>query len=58
MILEDIKAQTSENHIRLEKSELLSLLSSKSIDIQSYWLILALFYGYFHPLEKFKLPTF
>jgi heme oxygenase len=52
MILEDIKAQTLENHIKLEKSELLSLFSSKSIDVQTYRLILTLFYGYFHPLEK------
>ena len=56
MILEDIKVQTLENHIKLEKSELLSLFSSKAIDIQSYRLILALFYGYFHPLEE-KLNT-
>ena len=52
MILEDIKAQTLENHIKLEKSALLSLFSTQQIDLQSYRLILTLFYGYFHPLEQ------
>jgi len=52
MILEDIKAQTLENHIKLEKSALLSLFSTQQIDLQCYRLILTLFYGYFHPLEQ------
>jgi heme oxygenase len=52
MFLEDIKARTSESHIKLEKSALLSLFSTQQIDLHSYRLILALFYGYFHPLEQ------
>lgn len=52
MILEDIKARTLESHIKLEKSPLLSLLSTQQIDLPSYRLILSLFYGYFHPLEQ------
>jgi heme oxygenase (biliverdin-IX-beta and delta-forming) len=52
MILEEIKALTSENHIRLENSQLLSAFSQQTVDRHSYGQILRMFYGYFHPLEK------
>lgn len=52
MILEEIKKQTSENHHRLEQSNLLHLITTPLLTAQHYHKILRIFYGYFSPLEK------
>lgn len=52
MILEQIRAQTSENHTRLEQTRLLLPISEKNLTKEKYVEILKKFYGYFLPLEN------
>lgn len=52
MILEEIKKQTSENHHRLEQTNLLHPIATPSLTAEHYHKILRVFYGYFSPLEK------
>ena len=50
-IIDRLKAETLPNHTRLEGSPLLLPLARQGVDRGSYQRLLALFYGYFHPLE-------
>lgn len=52
MILEEIRKQTSENHHRLEQSDLLHSITSPSLIPEHYFKTLRIFYGYFYPVEK------
>jgi heme oxygenase len=51
MILERIKKETQENHLRMESSSLMSKITNKTITLSDYLKILTKFYGFFHPLE-------
>lgn len=51
MILERIKKETEENHVRMESSSLMSKITNRSITLSDYLKILGKFYGFFHPLE-------
>ncbi len=57
MILENLKAQTSENHQRLEQNQLLSVISGSAISLNKYLRILHIFYSYFQPVES-KINSF
>lgn len=52
IILQQIKEQTKERHLALEKNQRLSLLTNSDIEIQQYLNILRKFYGFFAPLES------
>lgn len=51
-ILEQIKEQTKEKHLSLEKNKKLSLLTDVNLEIGQYIDILKKFYGFFAPLEE------
>lgn len=57
MIVQQIKAQTLDNHMSLENSELLRPIQEKSLTNEKYIVILKKFYGFFKPLEQ-KIEQF
>ena len=54
---EKLKSDTAKLHLQLEENNWIRLLTSGKISIQEYKSILALFFGYFSPLEQ-KLNQF
>lgn len=57
MITHEIRDKTADNHLRLEKSNILLPFSEQSLTRENYVLILQRFYGFFQPLESL-LRTF
>jgi heme oxygenase (biliverdin-IX-beta and delta-forming) len=52
MILKNIKARTTNSHLRVEQSKLMQPLGNGTLSAENYGLILRKFYGFFNPLEK------
>lgn len=52
MVLEEINETASENHHRLEQSDLLKPTISAALTLEHYLKVLHTYYGYYYPLEK------